>query len=109
MEHRQRTPDTVLVTTKATTPDSIKVKPKPLKTYEIIIASFGLKNEAEHAAKAYRKKGIDATVVADTKKPKYKVSIGSFATRTAANKENRRVQQELSKDAWILTVNNNLE
>lgn len=102
----EEAPDTLNISTQATRPDSIKAEPKPEKVYEVIVASFGLKREAETSVRNLRRKGIDAKVVIDDKKPKFKVSIGSFTSMSAAHKENRRVQQGVNKDAWILTVTN---
>lgn len=87
-------------------PDSTETAPQPDKVYEIIVASFGLRKEAEVSVRNLRHRGIDAKIYVDVKKPKYKVSLGTFTTMTAANKEKRRIQQELIKDAWILTVTN---
>ncbi|MGV3508186.1 MAG: SPOR domain-containing protein, partial [Sphingobacteriaceae bacterium] len=102
----EKAPDSITISSNTTTPDSLKVAPKPAKVYEIIVASFGLKREAETSVKALRRKGIDAKVVEDTKKPKFKVSIGTFTVKTTADKERKRIQQELTKDAWILTITN---
>jgi cell division protein FtsN len=104
----EKAQDSVSITTKKTAAiDTVKVKPKPARVFEVIIASFGLKSEAERSAKSFRRKGIDAKVVVDVHKPKYKISIGTFTSMSAANKEKKRIQQEgVNKDAWILTVNN---
>jgi hypothetical protein len=102
----EKAPDTVSITTKATAPDTVAVKAPPAKTFEIIVASFGLRSEAERSARAMRKKGLDAKVVVDTRKPKFKVSIGSFTSSAAAHKENRRIKTELNPEAWVLTLNN---
>jgi nucleoid DNA-binding protein len=102
----EKVPDTVTISSKASSPDTVKAQPKPTKVYEIIIASFGLRREAENAARIYRKRGIDAKVIVDDKKPKFKISVATFPTMAAASKENKRIQKEISKDSWILTVNN---
>lgn len=102
----EKVPDSITISSNSTTPDSLKTAPKPAKVYEIIVASFGLRREAETSVKGLRKKGIDAKVVEDTKKPKFKVSIGTFTVKSAADKEKKRIQQELTKDAWILTITN---
>ena len=102
----EKVPDSITISSNSTTPDSLKTAPKPAKVYEIIVASFGLRREAETSVKGLRKKGIDAKVIEDTKKPKFKVSIGTFTVKSAADKERKRIQQELTKDAWILTITN---
>ncbi|MBC7916126.1 MAG: SPOR domain-containing protein [Pyrinomonadaceae bacterium] len=103
----KKTPDSVSITTKPVTAaaDTIKT-PIPSTTFEIIIASFGLRSEAQRSAKAFIKKGMDARVIEDTKKPKFKISIGSFPSSSAAHKENRRVQKEITPDSWVLTLKN---
>ena len=78
-----------------------------LTKYEIITGSFHLKSEAETYIAQLRKKGIDATIILDTKKPKYKVSMGSFTNKEAAHKEKRRIQAEIAKSAWVLTIKHN--
>lgn len=102
----EKAPDTLNISTTASAADTLKTPALPPKTYEVIVASFGLKKEAENSIKNLRKAGIDAKVVVDTKKPKYKVSIGGFPTMQAANKEKLRIQKGVNKDAWILTVTN---
>lgn len=102
----EKAPDTLNISTTASAADTLKTPALPSKTYEVIVASFGLKKEAENSIKNLRKAGIDAKVVVDTKKPKYKVSIGGFPTMQAADKEKRRIQKGVNKDAWILTVTN---
>ncbi|HEY0053964.1 MAG TPA: SPOR domain-containing protein [Pedobacter sp.] len=102
----EKAPDSISITTNSTPAKVVKEEPKPKRVFEVIIASFYLKNEAERSAKGFRRKGIDAKVVVDTGKPKYKISIGTFRTMSAANKEKKRIQAGVYKDAWILTVNN---
>jgi nucleoid DNA-binding protein len=102
----EKAPDSVSITTNSSVADTIKAKPKPEKIFEVVIASFGLKSEAERSAKGFRRKGIDAKIVIDDHKPKYKISIGTFTSMSAANKEKKRIQEGANKDAWILTIDN---
>ena len=102
----EKAPDSVSITTKSSVVGTASAKPTPKKVFEVIVASFYLKNEAERSAKGFRRKGIDARVVIDSDKPKYKISIGTFTSMSAANKEKKRIQAGVHKDAWILTVNN---
>lgn len=74
-------------------------------SFEVIGASFALPSEAETYVKLMQSRGIKAKVVEDTKKPKYKISLGSYSTFEAANVEKRRVQSTFNKEAWILTIN----
>ena len=77
-----------------------------LTRYEIITAAFNKKSEAEEHISKLRKKGIDASIVVDNKKPKFKISMGGFTNEEAAHKERRRIQEKIAKDAWVLTIKN---
>lgn len=77
----------------------------PVPSFEVIGASFALPSEAETYVKLMKSRGIKAKVILDKRKPKYKISLGSFTTYEAANVEKRRVQSTFNKEAWILTVN----
>lgn len=102
----EKAKDTLNISSKIISPDTLEIAPQPKKTYAIIVASFGLKSEAETSIRNLRHRGIDAKIIVDSRKPKFKVSIGTFTTIEAANKENKRIQQDLIKDAWVLTVIN---
>lgn len=102
----EKAQDTFKISSKTTSPDSLKIKPVPPVVYEIIVGSFALASEAETSVKNLRNRGIDAKVVVDTRKPKFKVSLGSFVNSATANKEKQRIQQDINKEAWILTVTN---
>jgi len=92
------------IATSATSPSASAV---PTIKFEIIVAAFNKKSEAETYISQLRKKGIDAQIVADNKKPKFKISMGSFTNEEAAQKEKRRIQgSNLAKDAWVLTIKN---
>jgi hypothetical protein len=79
--------------------------PAPVPSFEVIGASFALPSEAETYVKLMKSRGINAKVIEDKRKPKYKISLGSFTTYEAANMEKRRVQSTFNKEAWILTLN----
>jgi|GEM_PF-1174285 len=100
-----RTPATTPVTTPAKTPIKATNPAATAPSFEVIGASFALSSEAETYVKLMQSRGIKARVVEDTRKPKYKISLGSFSTFEAANVEKRRVQSTFNKEAWILTVN----
>jgi len=102
----EKAQDTLKISSKTTSPDSLKIKQQPPIVYEIIVGSFALASEAETSVKHLRNKGIDAKLVVDTRKPKFKVSLGTFTNSAAANKEKQRIQQDINKEAWILTVTN---
>ncbi|WP_207428660.1 SPOR domain-containing protein [Pedobacter sp. SYSU D00535] len=97
--------DTVNINTKTTT--TVDSTRKAVTRYEIISASFNRRSEADNYVKIMRKRGIDASVIEDDKKPKFKVSIGSFTNNDAAQKEKRRIHEEINKEAWILIIKNN--
>ncbi|PRY52301.1 sporulation related protein [Arcticibacter pallidicorallinus] len=74
-------------------------------SFEVIGASFALPSEADTYVNLMKSRGIKAKVIEDKRKPKYKISLGSFTTYEAANVEKRRVQSTFNKEAWILTLN----
>jgi len=71
-------------------------------SYEIIIASFSQRTEAETFIKQLTGKGVNVHLV---EKPsgiyKYKVSAGSFKDRSSADDELPLAQKNLNKEAWI--------
>ena len=82
------------------------LKSEPLTTgpiiYEIIIASFSLKSEAETFIKQLSGKGINVHLVEKLSGIyKYKVSAGTFKDRPSAEKELPSVQKNLNQQAWI--------
>jgi hypothetical protein len=93
--------DTIKGTTTAVSPEAAV----PVPSFEVIGASFALPSEAETYVKLMKSRGIKAKVIQDKRKPKYKISLGSFTTYEAANVEKRRVQSTFNKEAWILTLN----
>lgn len=103
----EKAPDSVTISSNITTPDSLKVTAaNPVTTYEIIVASSASKRDAEASVRRLRKKGIDAKVITNARRPKFKVSVGTFTSKNAADKEHSRIKKELIKDAWILTITN---
>lgn len=105
----EKSRDTIEISTKAKPIKQDTVKPSVAAAtikYEIICAAFNKKSEAEDYIRYTRKKGIDAHIVEDTKKPKFKISMGSFTDNESAQKERRRIQEKIAKDAWILTIKN---
>lgn len=82
----------------------VKAAP-PIPSFEVIGASFALASEAETYVKLMASRDIKAKVIEDNRKPKYKISLGSFTTYEAANVEKRKVQSTFNKEAWILTLN----
>lgn len=94
-------PDTVK---KASTAVPVTAAPS-VPSFEVIGASFALASEAETYVKLMGSRGIKAKVIEDKRKPKYKISLGSFTTYEAANVEKRKVQSTFNKEAWILTLN----
>lgn len=93
--------DTVSISTKATPAADTAAKAASLR-YDVITASFNRKSEAEEYIRIMRKKGVDARIIEDTKRPKFKVSIGSFTDKEKAELEKRRIHEEITKEAWIL-------
>lgn len=79
----------------------------PEVRFEVIVAAFNRQSEAEDHVSQLRKKGIDAKVVNDTRKPKFKISTGTFTNEEAAQKERRRLREtKIGQEAWVFTVKN---
>ncbi len=72
--------------------------------FEIIIAAFGKRAEADDFLKQLSKRGIKAYTLPNKSKEFIKVSVGGFADKQAAANELKRIQSELSKSAWIYRV-----
>ena len=72
--------------------------------FEIIIAAFGKRAEADDFLKQLSKRGIKAYTLPNKSKEFIKVSVGGFADEQAAANELKRIQSEISKSAWIYRV-----
>ena len=102
----EKSRDTIEISTKVTPIPQDTLKAVAGVRYEIICAAFHRQSEAEEFVRTTRQKGIDARIVVDERKPKYKISLASFKDNEAAQKERRRIQEKIAKDAWILTIKN---
>lgn len=78
--------------------------PDTAPAYEVIGASLALRSEAEAYLKLMQSRGIKAKIIEDTRKPKFKISLGSFTSYEEANQEKRRIQNSFNKEAWIYTL-----
>ncbi len=72
--------------------------------YEVIGASLALRTEAETYLKLMQSRGVKAKIIEDTRKPKYKISLGSYTSYEKASQEKRRIQNSFNKEAWIYTI-----
>lgn len=76
-------------------------------SYEIIVASFSLKREAETHIKQSEAKGQKVRLIEKALQTfRYKVSAGSFPDQESAQKELPAVQKNINKEAWIYQVTN---
>lgn len=73
-------------------------------TFEIIVAAFSRKSDAETYIKTVEKKGIKAKVVENMPGKMLKISLGTFTDEESATKELNRIHKEINKDAWIARV-----
>lgn len=73
-------------------------------TYEIIVAAFGKRSEANDFIKQLQKRGVTAHALPNRTKEYIKISVGTFTDRQLADTELKRIQTELSKGAWIYKV-----
>lgn len=96
--------DTTLVK-KDTTEINLKTSENVLgNRFEIIIAAFGRRAEADDFLKQLNKRGIEAYTLPNKSKEFIKVSVGGFEDEQAATNELKRIQSEISKSAWIYRV-----
>jgi hypothetical protein len=72
--------------------------------YEIIVAAFSIKAEAEIFIKQIGSKGIQAKVVENMPGKMLKISAGTFLDEESAKKELTRIHKKINKDAWIARV-----
>ncbi|HCN85157.1 MAG TPA: hypothetical protein DIT07_16300 [Sphingobacteriaceae bacterium] len=88
----------------ATKTDSVK---SGIITYEIIIASFAVKSEAETYVAQWTAKSAKVHLIEQSLGTfKYKVSAGSFTDQASAQNELSLVQKNINKEAWIDQVKN---
>lgn len=73
-------------------------------SYEIIVAAFSRKVDAEKYIKEMDSKGIKAKIVENLPGKMLKISLGTFTEEEAATLELNRIQKEINKDAWIARV-----
>lgn len=73
-------------------------------SYEIIVAAFSRKIDAETYIKEMNLKGIKAKIVENLPGKMLKISLGTFTEEEAATLELNRIQKEINKDAWIARV-----
>ena len=78
--------------------------PIEVVNYELIIAAFSIKTEAEMYIKQIGTKGIQAKIVENMPGKKLKISIGTFLDEESAQKELSRIHKNINKDAWIARV-----
>ena len=87
----------------ATLEDKIPVLEKDI-SYEIIVAAFSRKVDADTYIKEMSTKGYTAKVVENLPGKMMKISLGSFREEEPATIELKRIQKEINKDAWIARV-----
>ena len=73
-------------------------------TYEIVVAAFGKRSEADAFIEQLAKRGVTAKALPNRQKEFIKISVGTFNDPQQAQTELQRVQKELSKGAWIFKV-----
>jgi cell division septation protein DedD len=73
-------------------------------SYEIVIAAFGKRSEADEFIQDLAQRNIKAKAL-ETRPGKFiKISVGSFADQESAQTELKKIQSELSRGAWIYHV-----
>ncbi len=86
--------DTLTLSTEVTKID-------PEFTYEIIGASLANTKEAESYIKKKKKQGIAASIAQNMPGKRIKITLGSFNSQAAAEKELVRIRKDIEKEAWV--------
>jgi cell division septation protein DedD len=73
-------------------------------SYEIIVAAFARKVDAESYIIEMGSKGYKAKIVENLPGKMMKISLGSFTEEESAIIELKQIQKEINKDAWIARV-----
>ena len=73
-------------------------------SYEIIVAAFARKKNAEIYIIEMSSKGYKAKIVENLPGKMMKISLGSFTEEESANTELKQIQKNINKDAWIARV-----
>ena len=79
---------------------------KPTIRYEIIIGLYLKKNEAIKRVALLKSNGINAFIVEDSDGPMIKISTATFYDEAAANKELKRIREDINPEAFIKPVKN---
>lgn len=99
------TPADTIVPTDSTLKADTAVQKAELNTeqesYEIVIAAFGKRSEADAYIQQMAARNIKAHSLPNKPKEFIKISIGTFNDEKSAQTELKRVQSDLSKGAWI--------
>ena len=72
--------------------------------YEIIIGLYEKRDQAEARVKELKANGINSYIIEDADGPLIKISCAVFNTKTEANRELKRVQEELNPRAYTLPI-----
>jgi hypothetical protein len=72
--------------------------------YEIIVAAFSRKSEADEYILKLNSRGIKAKIVENMRGKMLKISLFTFEDEELAKKELIRIQKNINKDAWIARV-----
>jgi cell division septation protein DedD/nucleoid DNA-binding protein len=73
-------------------------------SFEIIVAAFARKKDAESYIIEMSSKGYKAKIVENLPGKMMKISLGSFTEEESANTELKQIQKNINKDAWIARV-----
>ena len=72
--------------------------------YEIIIGLYEKRDQAEARVKELKANGINSYIIEDADGPLIKISCAVFNNKTEANRELKRVQEELNPRAYTLPI-----
>jgi hypothetical protein len=74
-------------------------------SYEIIVATFARRSEAEDYVARSIKKGIVVKILDDAPGSRIRISYASFTNKDLAEMELTQIRKNISPDAWMAIIN----
>ena len=81
---------------------NLNVTKAKAKNFHVVAGAFQFKANAEKKVRQLKKKGYNAKVLGKNKWGLIQVSFDSYTTRNKATNELRKIQKNVSSDAWLL-------
>lgn len=81
---------------------NLNVTKEEPKLFHVVAGAFEFKENAEKKVRQLKKKGYNAQILGKNKWGLTQVSFDSYATRREATNQLRKIQRNVSSDAWLL-------